>query len=448
MTDARHDSQDPAAFITRAGRRLTRKQADRRRFMQGLLASGALATIGMAPPLRAAAQATPAASPAAAGAESYGTNTEPYDGPLAEEQVMRLPTGEPVTLDPGVSYGDDGDLNILFNVYEGLTGIDQATGEVVGRVAESWDTNDDSSEYTFHLKPNSQWSDGTPLTAEDFVYSWRRVLDPNTLSEYMPALYYLKNGEAIANGDMELDQLGVEAVDDQTLKVTLTGPTVFFPRIVATWTYFPVPKHVIDELGDGWTDPGQQAVSNGPFVMDQWNHDQSIILVANPNYTAGDPPTLTRAEYTIFEDETTQAFIAFENDELDYAEPEGPDLDRILADPSIAGNLIQFPMSNCYFLPCDCSNPETDKLEFRQALWKSFNRDELANTVLRGQYIPAYTIVSPDIPGSIDGETVLTESKEEAAALLEKAGMDPASVTLEITYQNSPARNKTVAEYL
>ncbi len=447
MADARHDSQD-AYYLTRAGRRLTQKQADRRRFMQGLLASGALASFGLSVPLRAAAQATPGASPAGDEALAYGTNTEPYDGPLADEQVLRLPTEEPTTLDPAVSYGEDGDLDIIFNTYEGLTGIDQATGDVVGRVAESWEANEDSSEFTFTLKADSQWSDGTPITAEDFVYSWRRVLDPNTLSEYMPALYYLKNGEAIANGEMELDQLGVEAVDAQTLKVTLTGPTVFFPRIAATWTYFPVPKHIIDELGDGWTDPGQQAVSNGPFVMDQWNHDQSIILVANPNYTAGPAPTLTRAEYTIFEDQTTQAFIAFENDELDYAEPEGPDLDRILADPAIAGNLIQFPMSNCYFLPCDCTNPATDSVEFRQALWKSFNRDELANTVLRGQYIPAYTIVSPDIPGSIDGETVLTESTEEAVALLEQAGIDPASVELEITYQNSPARNKTVAEYL
>lgn len=448
MTDARLESQD-AYYMTRSGRRLTQKQADRRRFMQGLLASGALATFGMATPLRAAAQATPAAqaSPAAAGAQSYGTNTEPYDGPLAEEQVIRLPTTEPTTMDPGVSFGED-ELDILFNIYDGLTGIDQATGEVVGRVAESWETNGDSSEYTFHLKPDAQWSDGTPITAEDFVYSWRRVLDPNTLSEYTAAMYYLKNGEAIDSGEMELDQLGVEAVDDHTLKVTLTGPTVFFPRIAATWTYFPVPKHVIDELGEGWTDPGQQAVSNGPFLMDQWNHDQSIVLVANPNYTTGDPVTLTRAEYTIFEDDTTQAFIAFENDELDYAEPQGADLDRILENPSIAGNLIQFPQSNCYFLPCDCSNPATDSVEFRQALWKSINRDELANTVLRGQYIPAYTIVSPDIPGNINGETVLTESREEAVALLEQAGIDPASVTLELTYQNSPARNKTVAEYL
>ena len=81
---------------------------------------------------------------------------------------------------------------------------------------------------------------------------------------------------------------------------------------------------VIDEHGDGWTDTGEQGVSNGPFVMDQWNHDQDIILVPNPNYTTGDPVTLTRAEYRIFEDQSTQAYIAFENDELDYAAPEGP----------------------------------------------------------------------------------------------------------------------------
>ena len=442
MNDDRHDTQE-AYFFTRAGRRLTRKQADRRRFMQGLVASGAFAAFAGSP-LRTLAQATPSAGTT----ETYGTDgPEPYDGPLAEEQVMRLPTGEPVTMDPGVSYGDV-ELAILFNIYDGLTGIDQATGEVVPRVAESWEANEDSTVYTFHLRPDAQWSDGTPITAEDFVYSWRRVLDPNTLSEYVSAMYFLQNGEQIANGEMDLEELGVEAIDDQTLQVTLTGPMVFFPRIAATWTYFPVPKHIIDEHGDGWTDTGEQGVSNGPFVMDQWNHDQDIILVPNPNYTTGDPVTLTRAEYRIFEDQSTQAYIAFENDELDYAAPEGPDLDRILADPAVAETLIQFPLSNCFFLPCDTSNPPTDSVEFRQALYKAINREELAGTVLRDQYIPAYTIVSPDIPGSLQDESPLNESREEAVALLEQAGIDPATVELEITYQNSPARNKTVAEYL
>ena len=447
MSEERRESQGLASMMTRSGRRLTEAQANRRRFMQGLVASGALAAWAGSP-LRAMAQATPSASPAVAAVETYGTDgPEGYDGPLADEQVMRLPTGEPVTMDPGVSYGDL-ELDVLFNIYDGLTGIDQATGEVVGRVAESWETNEDSSEYTFTLRDGVQWSDGTPITAEDFVYSWRRVLDPNTLSEYVSAMYYITNGEEIANGEADLEDLAVEAVDERTLKVTLTGPTVFFPRITATWTYFPVPKHIIDEYAEGWTDTGEQAVSNGPFVVDEWNHDQSIILVPNPNYTSGDPVTLTRAEYRIFEDATTQAYIAFENDELDYAAPVGPDLDRIIADPSQAGTVVQFPLSNCYFLPCDTSNPPTDQVEFRQALYKSINRKDLAGTVLRDQYLEAYTVVSPDIPGSLDDQSPLNESQEEAVALLEQAGIDPASVELEITYQNSPARNKTVAEYL
>jgi oligopeptide transport system substrate-binding protein len=425
----------------RNGRVLTERQADRRRFMQGLLASGGLATAMMAGPglLRAGAQATPTASPEASPVAAY-------DGPLAAEQVLRLAITEPTTLDPGVSYGDD-ELAIFFNIYDGLAGIDQATGEVVPRVAESWDINEDASVYTFKIREGVTWSDGTPINANDFVYSWQRVLDPDTLSEYMSAMYFLKNGEAISNGEMDLTELGVKAIDDLTLEVTLTGPMTFFPKIAATWTYFPVPKHIIDTDPEGWTElaPG---VSNGPYIIESWTHDESMVLVANPNYSTGDPVTITRAEYTIMEDTSTQAYIAFENDELDYAAPEGPDLDRVLADPEASKLLIQFPLSNCFFAVCDTSQEPTNTVEFRQALYKAINRDELANTVLRGQYLPAYTVMSPDIPGSLKDESPIAESPEEAAQLVADAGVDPASVNLELTYINSPARNKTVAEYL
>ena len=358
---------------------------------------------------------------------------------------MRLPTLEPTTMDPGVSYGDD-ELDIFFNIYDGLTGIDQATGEVVPRVAESWEINEDASVYTFKIREGVTWSDGTALNANDFVYSWQRVLDPNTLSEYMSALYFLKNGEAIANGEMELTELGVVALDDTTLEVTLTGPMTFFPKIAATWTYYPVPKHIIDEVGDGWTEatPG---VSNGPFIVESWSHDQNMVLVPNPAYY-GDPVTLTRADYTIMEDTSTQAYIAFENDELDYAAPEGPDLDRVLADPEASKLLIQFPLSNCFFIVTDTSQEPTAQIAFRQALYKAINREDLAGTVLRDQYLPAYTVMSPDIPGSLLDVSPLNESPEEAAQLLADAGIDPASVNLELTYINSPVRNKTVAEYL
>jgi oligopeptide transport system substrate-binding protein len=358
---------------------------------------------------------------------------------------MRLPLAEPITMDPGVSYGGDGELAIFFNIFEGLVGVDQTTGEVVPRVAESWEENEDGSEFTFTIRQGVTWSDGTAINAHDFVHSWRRVLDPETLSEYMPALYPVKNGESIANGEADLETLGVEAVDDFTLKVTLEGPTPYFPLLATTWTYSPVPKHVIDEVAEEWLEP-ENIVSNGPYMMTEWNHDQNIVLEVNPNYY-GEAPTVTRAEYRIFADPSTQAYVAFENDELDYAAPEGPDLDRVLADPEASANLITFPLSNCFFVVCDTTNVPTDAVEFRQALSKAINRDNLANSILKGQFLPAYTILPEDIDGN-NPDAALAESPEEAQQLLAAAGIDPASVSIELVYINSLARLKTVAEYL
>ncbi len=357
---------------------------------------------------------------------------------------MRLPTTEPTTMDPGVSYGDD-ELNFFFNIFEGLTGIDQKTGEVVGRIAESWEENEDASEFTFHLRDGVQWSDGTPIVAKDFVQSWQRVLDPNTLSQYIPALYPVKNAEAIANGEMDLTDLGVEAVDDLTLRVSLEGPTTYFPLLATTWTFFPVPMHVIDSAAEQWVE-AENIVASGPYKMVEWNHDQNIVLEINENYF-GEKPTLTRAEYRIFQDDTTQAYIAYENNELDYAAPEGPDLDRVVADPSLSDQIVEFPLSNCYFIVMDTRDEFVSQVEFRQALYKSIDRETLTRDVLRGQFDPAYTILPPDIAG-YNPDAALTESVDEAKQLLSDAGIDPASVDLELVYLNSPARYATVAEYL
>src|SRR5690606_19119875 len=107
--------------------------------------------------------------------------------------------------------------------------------------------------------------------------------DPNTLSEYIPALYPIMNAEAIANGEMELEDLGAEAVDDYTLKVTLEGSTPYFPLLATTWTYCPVPRHVIDSAGEQWVE-AENIVTSGPYKMVEWNHDQNIVLEVNENY--------------------------------------------------------------------------------------------------------------------------------------------------------------------
>ena len=155
---------------------------------------------------------------------------------------------------------------MLQNLFEGLVFIDQRDGSLQMGVAEKMDVNDDQTEFTFMVRDGVTWSDGTPLNANDFEWSWKRVLDPETKSEYTTALYPLKNAVKIDQGEMALDELGVKAIDERTLQVTLEGPTPFFPLLAATWTYYPVPRHVVEESGEAWVEAGNM-VSNGPYVL-------------------------------------------------------------------------------------------------------------------------------------------------------------------------------------
>jgi oligopeptide transport system substrate-binding protein len=321
----------------------------------------------------------------------------------------------------------------------------------VPRVAESYETNADASEFTFHIRQGVTWSDGTPLNAHDFEYSWKRVLDPETLSEYTSALDLIKNAAAIAEkaateewDPAELDTLGVKATDDYTLVVTLEGSATFFPLLAATWTFYPVPRHVIENKGLEWTEAGN-LVSNGPFTMTEWSHDQQIVLEANPSYY-GEKPTLTKATWTVFSDEAVQAYVAYAANELDYCAPEGPDLDAILASPDLMQEALQFQRSNCFFVVADTTNTPTDVPDFRKALYKALDRKTLAETIFNNQYEAAYTILPDNIPGH-NPDAALPESVDEAKALLTGAGIDPASVSLELTYTNT-SFYKTVAEYL
>lgn len=415
------------------------RRRDRRGFMKDALAIGGAAGVAYAFPMIAGAQS---ASPEAASIP--GLSAEDYDGELADDQVMRIPMTEPDNMDPGVSTGYD-EIGIFFNIFDGLTGIDQKTNEVVPRMAESWETNDDASEYTFTLVQNGMWSDGTAITANDFVYAWRRVLDPDTMSLYTGAMHPIKNGAAIEAGEMDLEDLGVEAVDDYTLKVTMEGPTTFFPLLASTWTFSPVPKHVIDDKAEAWVE-AENIVSNGPYKMTEWAHDQKITLELNEHYY-GEVPTITRGEYTIMADTTTQAYVAFENNEVDYANPEGTELDRVLADEEALKLITMFEQSNCRFLTCDTTNAPTDNVDFRHALSAAIDRETLANVILKGQSSPAYNMLPHTIAGS-NPDAVLPDGPEAAAEALTASGVDAASTEIELSYPSSPERYRLVAEYL
>jgi oligopeptide transport system substrate-binding protein len=367
-------------------------------------------------------------------------------GELAAEQVVRLPEGEPVRFDPGVTSGGKG-LEMTQNLFEGLVFIDQRDGSLQMGVAETMDVNDDQTEFTFKVRDGVTWSDGTPLNAKDFEWSWKRVLDPETKSEYTTALYPLKNAAAIDAGDKDLEELGVKATDDQTLVVTLEGPTPYFPLLAATWTYYPVPQHTVKEFGDAWVEAGNM-VSNGPYVLTAWEHDQSMTLERNEKYY-GEAPTITRADYTLFADPVTQALVAFENNELDQAQVAGADLERVKNDAALSPLMQVFPRSGTEFIICDTTNAPTDDVKVRQALAMAIERDALANGILKGEFSPAPTILPPDIPGYNEA-AALGEDAAKAKQLLADAGFPDGQgfPKLSLTYHSASTQEQKSAQYL
>ena len=366
---------------------------------------------------------------------------------LATDQVVRLPEQEPTRFDPGVTGGGAG-LEQIQNLFEGLVTIDQRDGSLQMGIAEKMDVNADATVFTFHLKSGMTWSDGTPLNAHDFEWSWKRVLDPATKSEYVSAMYPVKNAAAIVAGSAKLDDLGVKASDDTTLIVTLEGATPYFPLLASTWTFYPVPKHVIDKEGnDSWVEAGK-IVSNGPYMLTAWEHDQSMVLEINPKYY-GTPPTITKANYTLFKDRTKDALVPFENDEVDQAQVPGTDLQRIKDDPTLSKQMQVFPRSGTSMLFCDATNAPTDNIKVRQALSMAINRDTLANGILKGEFTPAPTVLPPDIPGN-DPSAALGENIDMAKQLLADAGFPGGKgfPNLKLTYLAQTGADVNTAQYL
>ncbi len=393
-------------------------------------------------PTTASGGASTAAS-AATSAATQASSGSTGSSDLASDQTLRLPMQEPASMDPEVTSGDG--IAIMFNVFNGLVAVNQDTGQVEPHLAEKYEGNADASEYTFNLRNDLKWSDGTALNANDFVWSWKRVLEPETKSAYIPALYPIKGViDAVKNG-ASIDDIGVTAVDDNTLKVTLTDPTPYFPLLATTWTFYPVPKHVIDKQGEKWTEAAN-IVSTGPFVMKEWKHNESITLEQNPNYW-GPKPTITKIVYSLYQDQLAQSIVAYENDEVDFAQVPASDFDRVKNDPNLSKELISVTASYTRFVVCDCTNDPTSKIPFRQALSMSADRKTLADQVRHGQVVPAPTLLPPDIPGYNEKATI-GEDVAKAKTLLGDAGVsDPASLKLSMVYISTDDY-KLDAEYL
>ena len=335
--------------------------------------------------------------------------------------VFRQPANEPDSLDPaqgGFGYQE------MFSLYEPLVDA-YSTAEVTPLAAESWEVSEDGTVYTFTLREGLQWSDGEPVTAEDYRQSFLRQLNPATASYSVEEFYPILNGQAFSTGEITDPELvGLSAPDDLTLIIELVEPTPFFLSYLGNSNYLPVRVDLIEEYGDQWMEAGNH-VGNGPYMLTQWDHDQLMVFEKNPFYTGiwQDTRFVDRIEFVLMADAWNQAVPAFEAGEVDAAIAPASELPRLLDDPEYADMINPVPIAGSVILIMDTDNAPTDNVLVRQALSLSIDRAVLANNVLRGAFAPAISLSPPQLASHNPDEAFGYQYDPElAASLLAEAG--------------------------
>jgi len=336
--------------------------------------------------------------------------------------------GEPETLDPH-RYNLRLEETILTDLFLGLTTFD-AAGQTVPGAAERWETSADGLRWTFHLRPGLKWSDGTPLTAEDFVYAFRRLLDPRTAASLAYFMYPLANAEAVNAGRLPATALGAVARDAQTLVLTLEKPYPYLPERLLYPTAFPVPSHVIEKVGDDWVKP-EHWVSNGAFTLVDWQPQAAVRLKINPHFAATglEPASVSGVDYLPIASEQNawnryragevDAISAFPSSELDAARQE------------FTRDLRLSPLLSSMYLVFNTRRPPFNDVRVREAVALAIDQKVLVGPVQRAEnrastsFVPA--LVSEYEPQSMPGAELARDARlERARALLAAAGHDAA----------------------
>jgi oligopeptide transport system substrate-binding protein len=251
---------------------------------------------------------------------------------------------EPKTLDPSLNNALDGG-NYILCAFEGLTRIGK-DGNIVAGAAESWETSPDGLVWTFHIRKDAKWSDGKDVTANDFIYAWKRTVDPKTAADYAYYIYFIKNGEKINAGEADIDTLGVKALDEKTLEVTLENPCPFFTEIVAFPALVPQREDIVSADKDKWALNPSTYIGNGPYKLTAWEHDSKITFEKNDNYWDKDSIVAPKIEWYLMNDQNA-ILSAFKNGQVVYAKNIPSDE---LAAEKQAGNLKIQPLLGTYYL--------------------------------------------------------------------------------------------------
>jgi oligopeptide transport system substrate-binding protein len=325
---------------------------------------------------------------------SGGTSSGGGETGTAANQTMTIAWGaEPPSLDPGLAT-DTTSSNVLLNIMDPIVRLDPKTNEAVPSLAESWDVSEDGKTVTYHLRQDGKWTNGDPVTASDFVYSWKRTLSPELAADYAYQLYGIEgaidyNG-CSKNCDALADKVGVEAPDDYTLVVHLTSPQPWFIQQSAHHSFLAVNQSAVEQFGDKWTDAAN-IVTNGPFKVAKWEHDAELDLVKWDEWRDADSVTLTSVPGKIIVDGTTRV-QAFESGEVDVFDGAGipPDeIARLKETPEYEA----YPSLGTYYYGFNIKN--ISDIHERRALSLAVNRQEIIDQIAQADQIPA-TGMSPE----------------------------------------------------
>lgn len=364
---------------------------------------------------------------------------------LAERQeVVRHLKDEPVSLDPIKAVGL-AEAQIMRDLFEGLVNQD-ANGDSVPGVAQSWQTSDNQT-YTFTLRKDARWSNGDPVTAQDFVYSWRRLVDPKNSATFawLVQLAGIQNAEAIVQGKMPAENLGVTALDAHTLKVQLSKPVPYFVNLTAHFSLFPVHRQSIERDGNEWTKAGN-LVGNGAFVLQDRVVNERLVLSPNPYYWDHRHTVLTKVTFVPINQETnaTNRYLA---GNIDITESFPKNLyQKLLKD--IPGQVFTPPQLGTYYYAFNTQRPPTNDIRVRQALSYAIDRKVIAEKIVGTGEKPAYHL-TPDVTAGFHPEPSLLQrySQEElnakAKALISAAGYGPDhKLHLTLLYNSSENHQK------
>lgn len=354
---------------------------------------------------------------------------------------------EPASLDPAMTTGLT-EANVQAELFEGLTRLDR-DNQPQPALAERWDISPDGKTYTFHLRPGITWSDGTPITAHDFVYSWMRVIDPAVASPNAYMMFIIDGAEAFSKKQGSAEDVGIKAPDDRTLQVRLKNPTAYFLNLTSFHCYYPVPEALVRANPDTWAANAGGFVGCGPFTLEKWIHSSEITVKKNPAYWDAGHVRSDYLDFPISESQSTRLTLVESGQANMMVEPPPAEQQRLES----LGLYQVAPYLGTYYYVFNTQKAPFDDVRVRKAFALAMEREGLVKHIVRGRKEAAYAWVPPGMKNPATGQdfrkeggNLQEENAEQAQQLLKEAGYDESHQPEVTILFNTNEMHKAVAE--